>query len=65
MFGSSRCQTLNIINLFRAVLVIHLLNNRSINMGVTANKNMFNNNVYKVKLLRVGVVPSFEKNEPS
>ena len=45
MFGSSRCQPLNIINLWRAVSVIHLLYNSSINIGVTANKNMFSNNV--------------------
>ena len=45
MFGSSHCQPLNIINLWRAVSVIHLLYNSSINIGVTANKNMFTNNV--------------------
>ena len=45
MFGSSRCQILNIINLWRAVSVIYLLYNSSINIGVTANKNMFINNV--------------------
>ena len=45
MFGSSRCQILNIINLWRAVSVIYLLYNSSINIGVAANKNMFNNNV--------------------
>ena len=45
MFGSSRCQPLNIINLWRAVSVIHLLYNNSINIGVIANKNMFNNDV--------------------
>ena len=39
MFGSS------IINLWRAVSVIHLLYNISINRGVTANENMFINNV--------------------
>lgn len=43
MFGSSRCQILNIINLWRAVSVIYLLYNSSINIGVAANKNMFNN----------------------
>ena len=45
MVGSSRCQHLNIIHLWRAVSVIYLLYNSSINIGVTANKNMFNNNV--------------------
>ena len=45
MFGSSHCQPLNIINLWRAVSVINLLYNSSINIEVTANKNMFNNNV--------------------
>ena len=45
MFGSSHCQPVNIINLWRAVSVIHLMYNSSINIGVTANKNMFINNV--------------------
>ena len=45
MFGSSRCQILNIINLWRAVSVIYLLYNSSINIGVTSNKNMFIDNV--------------------
>jgi hypothetical protein len=45
MFGRIRCQPLNIINLWRAVSVLHLLYNSSINIGVTANKNMFSNNV--------------------
>ena len=45
MFGSSRCQPLNIINLWRVVSVIHLLYNSSINIEVTENNNMFNNNV--------------------
>ena len=45
MFGSSRCQPLNIINLWRAVSVIHLLYNSGINIRVTANKNIFSNNV--------------------
>ena len=38
MFGSSHCRPLNIINLRRRVLVIHLLYNSSINIGVIANK---------------------------
>ena len=45
MFGSSRCQILNIINLWIVVSVIYLLYNSSTNIGVTANKNMFINNV--------------------
>ena len=52
MFGSSRCQPLNIINLLRAVSVIHLLYNISINIGVTANKNMFKNNVQTISFLK-------------
>ena len=45
MFGSSCCQILNVINLWRAVSVIYLLYNSSINRGVTANKNIFINHV--------------------
>ena len=51
MFGSSRCQILNIINLWRAVSVIYLLYNSSINIGVAANKNMFNNNVQTLSVM--------------
>ena len=49
MFGSSRFQPLNIINLWRAVSVINLLYNSSINIG--ANKNMLNNNVQTLSFL--------------
>ena len=66
MFGSSRCQILNIINLWRAVSVIYLLYNSSINIGVAANKNMFNNNVqtlscsYSVSLINdFGIQPPY------
>ena len=43
-FGSSRCQPLKIMNLWRAVSVIHLLYNSGTNIGVTANKSMFSKN---------------------
>ena len=33
------------VHFWRAVSVIHLLYNSRINIGVTANKNMFDNNV--------------------
>ena len=45
MFGSSSCQPLDIIKLWRAVSVINLINNSSINLVVTANKNMLTNNL--------------------
>jgi hypothetical protein len=40
----------NIINLWRAVSVIHLLYKSNINKGVTANKNMFINNVQTLSI---------------